>query len=165
MVVGSWLLVNMPRTKDHEPRTNFETESADATILLGERLASFLKPGAVVAFYGELGSGKTTMIKGFARGLGVKEMVKSPSFVIVTEYQGRVPVYHVDLYRIKSPEEFTEIGIESYIGGDGVCLIEWAEKAEGLLPEGAVRIRIAVLPQGRSFEITGLASGVAEELQ
>lgn len=143
----------------------FETESAEATILLGERLAKFLKPGSVVAFYGELGSGKTTMIKGFARGLGVKEMVKSPSFVIVTEYQGRMPVYHIDLYRINSPEEFTEIGIDSYIGGDGVCLIEWAEKAEGLLPEGTVRIRICVLPKGRRLEITGLAPEVAEELK
>ncbi|MEO0070695.1 MAG: tRNA (adenosine(37)-N6)-threonylcarbamoyltransferase complex ATPase subunit type 1 TsaE [candidate division WOR-3 bacterium] len=143
----------------------FETTNAEATILLGERLAKFLKPGAVVAFYGELGSGKTTMIKGFARGLGVKEMVKSPSFVIVTEYQGRMPVYHIDLYRINLPEEFTEIGIDSYIGGDGVCLIEWAEKAEGLLPEKTVRIRIWVLPKGRRLEIAGLAPEVAEELK
>ncbi len=144
----------------------FETESPEATIRLGERIARGLKPGAVVAFYGELGAGKTTMIKGFARGLGVREMVKSPSFVIITEYRGRIPVYHIDLYRIKSPAEFTEIGLESYLTGDGVCLIEWAERAESLLPPATtIRVKLQVLPAGRRIEIIGWSEGLAEELQ
>ncbi len=143
----------------------FETESAAATIQLGERLAKGLKPGAVVAFYGELGAGKTTMIKGVARGLGVRETVKSPSFVIITEYQGRLPVYHIDLYRIKSPAEFTEIGLEGYLSGDGVCLIEWAERAETLLPPHTIRVKLSVLPRGRRIEVTGWAEGLTQELQ
>jgi tRNA threonylcarbamoyladenosine biosynthesis protein TsaE len=143
----------------------FETTSPAATILLGERLAQFLPAGMVVGFYGELGSGKTTLIKGFARGLGVKEMVKSPSFVIITEYQGRVPVYHIDLYRIHSPEEFIEIGLDSYLRADGVCLVEWAERAEQLLPANAIRIYLSVTPAGRRIAILGLDPGLAEELK
>ncbi len=143
----------------------FETDSEKATILLGERLAGFLKPGGVVAFYGELGSGKTTIIKGFARGLGVRETVKSPSFVIVTEYKGRIPVYHIDLYRIANPDEFVEIGIESYLQGNGVCLIEWAEKAESLLPDNTVRIHLSVIPTGRKIEIDNLAPEIVQALK
>lgn len=143
----------------------FETTNEQATILLGERLAKFLKAGAVVAFYGELGSGKTTMIKGFARGLGVKDTVKSPSFVIITEYEGKFPVYHVDLYRIRSQEEFIEIGLDSYLRGDGVCLIEWAERAENLLPEKSIRISLAIVPAGRRIEISGLEPDLVQELK
>ncbi|MCL6465896.1 MAG: tRNA (adenosine(37)-N6)-threonylcarbamoyltransferase complex ATPase subunit type 1 TsaE [candidate division WOR-3 bacterium] len=143
----------------------YETTDADATITLGERLASFLKPGAVVAFYGDLGAGKTTMIKGFARGLGVKEVVKSPSFVIITEYQGRLPVYHIDLYRIRSIDELLETGFDSYLGAEGVCLIEWAERAEKLLPKNTIRIKLTLIDQRRRIEITGLDRGLTEELK
>ncbi len=142
----------------------FETADANATITLGERLAKFLQPGAVVALYGDLGAGKTTIVKGFARGLGVRETVKSPSFVIITEYQGKLPVYHIDLYRIKSPAEFTEIGLDAYLTGTGVCLVEWAERAEELLPPHTIRIRLTVLNQTRRIEITGLNPGIAQEL-
>lgn len=115
-----------------------------------------LKPGDVVAFYGELGAGKTTMIKGVAAGLGVAEVVKSPSFVIVTEYAGRLPVYHVDLYRLNESSDFESIGLDSYLEGDGVCLIEWAERAEGVLPDKAIRVRMSVDGAGRRVEIAGL---------
>ncbi len=143
----------------------FETDNEKATILLGERLAGFFKPGSVVAFYGELGSGKTTMIKGFAQGLGVRETVKSPSFVIVTEYKGRIPVYHIDLYRITSPDELVEIGVESYLQGDGVCFIEWAERAESILPDNTVRIHLTVTPSGRKIVIDNLAPEVVQALK
>jgi tRNA threonylcarbamoyladenosine biosynthesis protein TsaE len=143
----------------------FETGTEQATILLGERLARFLKPGTVVAFYGDLGAGKTTMIKGFARGLGVQETVKSPSFVIITEYSGRLPVYHIDLYRLESPEQFIEIGLESYLQGEGVCLIEWAERAENLLPPATIRIRLSITSGGRRIEIDGLDPGLIQELK
>jgi len=131
------------------------TADPAATIELGRRLAATLKPGDVVAFYGELGAGKTTMIKGVCAGLGVAELVKSPSFVIITEYQGRVPVYHIDLYRIDSEEALAGVGPESFLSGDGVSLVEWAERAEALLPEGTVRVRLAVEGTGRRVEVQG----------
>lgn len=155
----------------------FGTSSAAETIELGRTLASGLKPGDVVAFYGDLGAGKTTMIKGIAAGLGVTDVVKSPSFVIVTEYRGRVPVYHIDLYRLSQgvecpvsnvqcpvedggghvrEAEFEGLGLEDYLGGEGVCLIEWAERAETALPATAIRVRMSVEEQGRRIEIEGL---------
>ncbi|MCX7732609.1 MAG: tRNA (adenosine(37)-N6)-threonylcarbamoyltransferase complex ATPase subunit type 1 TsaE [candidate division WOR-3 bacterium] len=143
----------------------FETRTAESTILLGERLAQLLKPGAVVALYGELGSGKTTLIKGVARGLGVREPVRSPSFVIITEYAGRVPVYHIDLYRLNNAEEASAVGLESYLSSDGVCLIEWAERAESLLPAATIRIRLEVIAGGRRIEIEGLAPELMQELK
>ena len=123
---------------------------------LGRTLASRLKAGDVVAFYGELGAGKTTMIKGVAAGLGVTGVVKSPSFVIATEYAGLIPVYHIDLYRLDEKSDFESIGLDSYLGGDGVCLIEWAERAEQVLPESAIRVLMSVEGQGRRIEIAGL---------
>lgn len=109
-----------------------------------------------MSFCGELGAGKTTMIKGIAAGLGVTDVVKSPSFVIATEYRGRVPVYHIDLYRLDGSSGLDRIGLDSYLGGAGVCLIEWAERAERVLPESAIRIRMSVEGSGRRIEIVGL---------
>ena len=114
----------------------------------------------MVAFYGELGAGKTTMIKGIAAGLGVADVVKSPSFVIVTEYVGRLPVYHVDLYRLDEKSDFESIGLDSYLDGDGVCFIEWAERAEKALPDTAIRVRMSVEGQGRRVEILGLRAAL-----
>jgi tRNA threonylcarbamoyladenosine biosynthesis protein TsaE len=111
-----------------------------------------------LAFYGDLGAGKTTMIKGIAAGLGVADVVKSPSFVIVTEYAGRLPVYHVDLYRLNEIRDFESIGLDSYLEGDGVCLIEWAERAEKVLQDNAIRVRMSVEGSGRRIEISGLRS-------
>jgi tRNA threonylcarbamoyladenosine biosynthesis protein TsaE len=132
------------------------TRSAAETVELGRALSSALRPGDVVAFYGDLGAGKTTMIKGVAAGLGVTEVVKSPSFVIVTEYVGRLPVYHVDLYRLNENSDFESIGLDSYLAGDGVCLIEWAERAEKALSNRAIRVRMSVDGTGRRIEIAGL---------
>ncbi len=107
----------------------------------------------MVALFGDLGSGKTTMIKGIAAGLGVTETVRSPSFVIVTEYRGRVPVYHIDLYRLEGSAAVERIGLDEYFGGDGVCLLEWAERLGNGLPCDAVRVRLAVTGEGRSVEV------------
>ena len=134
----------------------FHTSSAAETIQLGRTLASHLEAGDVIALYGDLGAGKTTMIKGVAAGLGVRDVVKSPSFVIVTEYAGRLPIYHVDLYRLNENSDFESIGLDSYLEGDGVCLIEWAERAEKALPDRAIRVRMSVEGSGRRIEITGL---------
>ena len=122
---------------------------------LGRSLAGRLAPGAVVAFHGELGSGKTTMIKGVAAGLGVAETVRSPSFVIATEYAGRVPVRHLDLYRVADAAELAGLDLEEYLGADGVCLIEWAERCERMLPEDTVRVRLTVEGRGRRIEVSG----------
>ena len=118
------------------------TEGPEQTQRLGQKLADFLHPGAVVALTGELGSGKTCLIQGICQGLGVTDPVASPAFVIINEYQGRLPVYHFDLYRIKSIEELYQLGCEEYFYGFGVCLIEWAERAEGLLPGDSIRISL-----------------------
>jgi tRNA threonylcarbamoyladenosine biosynthesis protein TsaE len=127
----------------------FETKNSKATIELGQKLGALLIKGSIVGFFGNLGSGKTTMIKGVTQGLGVKELVKSPSFVVVTEYQGKLPVYHIDLYRIIKLNELTEIGFEQYLYGDGVSLIEWADRAENLLPENTIKVNIEIINQNQ----------------
>ena len=136
--------------------TSIVTKSAAETTGLGRALSRALRAGDIVAFYGDLGAGKTTMIKGVAAGLGVTGVVKSPSFVIATEYAGRIPVYHVDLYRLNENSDFESIGLNSYLEGDGVCLIEWAERAEKVLPGKAIRVRMSVEGSGRRVEIDGL---------
>jgi len=121
------------------------THSESETAAQGESLASRLKQGDVVAVYGELGSGKTHLIQGICRGLGVRDHVVSPTFTIVNEYvAGALSVYHFDLYRINSLREIVEIGFEEYVEGEGICLIEWAEKAAPLLP--ARRYDISMAP-------------------
>jgi tRNA threonylcarbamoyladenosine biosynthesis protein TsaE len=134
----------------------FTTGSAAETISLGRRLAGRLEAGMVVAFSGELGSGKTTMIKGVCAGLGVTETVKSPSFVIVTEYPGRIPVFHLDLYRIASEAELEGLGLEDYFGARGVCLVEWAERCASRLPPDAIRVTLESVGGGRRIAIAGL---------
>ncbi len=136
------------------------TKSSEETIALGKKIGEVLKPIDVIGFYGELGSGKTTMIKGIAIGLGVNEenLVKSPSFIMINEYKGRYPIYHIDLYRIKNTEEILSIGLDDYLYGDGVCLIEWAEKAEGDLPENLIKVELEVVkPEERKITISGLS--------
>jgi tRNA threonylcarbamoyladenosine biosynthesis protein TsaE len=109
----------------------------------GLELAKKLKPGDVVALIGELGTGKTTLTKSIAEGLGIREMITSPTFTIVQEYtDGRLPLYHFDVYRICDLEEMYELGYEEYFFGEGVCVIEWAEQIEELIPEDAITIRI-----------------------
>ncbi len=125
---------------------SFVTASMAATEALGMRLAEGLSAGSVVALRGELGAGKTVLARGIARGLGVEGYLKSPSFTIINEYhEGRVPLYHIDLYRL--PEGGADCGddglaLEEYLYGDGVCVIEWAERALSLIPDDAIRITI-----------------------
>ncbi len=95
------------------------------------------------------------MIKGICTGLGVADTVKSPSFVIVTEYRGRLPVYHIDLYRLAGPADLEGLDFEGYLEGQGVCLVEWAERAEGMLPERTVTVKMAVDGKRRKIEISG----------
>ena len=106
-------------------------------------MASKAHPGQVYALIGDLGVGKTVFTKGFARGLGIEEPVSSPTFTILQIYEeGRLPLYHFDVYRIEEPEEMEEVGFDDYIYGDGVCLIEWANRIEDILPEETIYVVI-----------------------
>ena len=122
--------------------TSLTSATPDETRACGAALGRTLGAGDVVALYGELGSGKTCFIQGLVAGLGVGAPATSPTFVLVNEYRGRVPVHHVDAYRTASLTELLDLGLLDLMGGDGVTLIEWADRAEPLLPARAVRVRI-----------------------
>lgn len=121
----------------------FETWSEKETFELGKKLGEKAKPGQIYALLGDLGVGKTIFTKGVACGLGVVEPVSSPTFTIVQIYEeGRLPFYHFDVYRIGDPEEMEEIGYEDYFFGEGICLVEWANLIEELMPQETVWITI-----------------------
>jgi tRNA threonylcarbamoyladenosine biosynthesis protein TsaE len=121
----------------------FTSHSEDETMNFGVEFAKSLRQGDNVALYGQLGSGKTRFIQGICRGLGVLEHVASPTFTIVNEYSaGDLKVFHFDFYRMRSTREIHEVGFEEYTAGDGICLIEWAEKAQELLPPQRYDVRL-----------------------
>lgn len=114
----------------------YETYSAEETRALGRKIGEMAQPGDVYTLVGDLGVGKTVFTQGIAEGLGITEPVSSPTFTIVQIYEeGRMPFYHFDVYRIGDPEEMDEIGYEDYFYGDGLCMIEWANLIEELLPD------------------------------
>lgn len=120
-----------------------ETFCSEETFALGKKTGELAKPGQVISLVGDLGVGKTVFTQGLAAGLGITEPVNSPTFTIVQIYEeGRLPLYHFDVYRIGDIEEMEEIGYEDYFYGDGVCLIEWANLIEEILPENICRITI-----------------------
>jgi|SRR5579884_3703506 tRNA threonylcarbamoyladenosine biosynthesis protein TsaE len=118
----------------------------EATRALGLRLAELLFPGAVIALIGELGAGKTYLSRALAVGLGVADerVVTSPTFVLIQEYQGRLPIYHFDAYRLRTEGELADLGVEEYFVGDGVCLVEWADRVPGCLPRDHLRLTLTV---------------------
>lgn len=118
------------------------SRSPDETLELAAKLAENLEPGDVLALFGELGAGKTTFVQGLAQGLEVSAPVTSPSFALIQEYAGRLPLYHVDLYRLRNVAEALELNLDEYFEGRGVTVIEWAERLGGALPKRAVRIRL-----------------------
>lgn len=118
------------------------TESPEETVALGIKVGHRLPPGSVVTFTGNLGSGKTTLIRGICRGLQVDQHVTSPTFTLINEYAGKMPVYHFDFYRLSNPMELHDIGIEEYFYGDGVCLIEWPEIVSDILPQNRIDINL-----------------------
>ena len=123
--------------------TIIESRSAEETFAFGIRLGEAALPGQVICLNGDLGVGKTVFTQGFAAGLGIIEPVNSPTFTILQEYlEGRLPFYHFDVYRIADIEEMEEIGYEDCFYGNGVCLIEWAELIQELIPKEAVQVRI-----------------------
>ena len=119
------------------------TRSAAETRALGKKLAARLQPGDVLLLEGDLGAGKSELTRGIAAGLGVTETVTSPSFTILNVYEsGRCPLYHFDWYRLESSEELYELGMDEYLGGDGIAVVEWPGRCPDAVPDGAVRIRM-----------------------
>lgn len=136
---------------DYVSHSEAETED------LGRRLAAALGPGAVVAYRGDLGLGKTAFTRGLARGLGYQGRVTSPTFTIVNEYEGTgLPLFHFDMYRLEGPEDLFGIGWEDYLDRGGVCAVEWSERVEEALPEDAVTVIIARCPEDENWRVITL---------
>ena len=141
---------------------NINTHSPEKTQELGKRIGEIALSGDVFLLSGNLGAGKTCFTQGLAWGLGIEGYAMSPTFVIVRELYGRLPLYHIDLYRLDRIEETTDLGLDDYIYGQGVCVIEWAEKALNILPEEHLQIEISYIdaterclqmkPRGRRYE-------------
>ncbi len=141
-----------------------DVKSAGETIKLGEALGKMLQPGSVICLLGDLGVGKTCLARGIARGVGVNQRVTSPTFTLINEYMGRMPLYHMDVYRLAKPEELEELGYEEYFYGDGATLVEWADLIQQYLPGQRLDIYIEraagdeqkrivkLVPRGASYE-------------
>jgi len=147
-------------------RLRILSRSARATAALGERLGRALGPGDVVALVGDLGAGKTQLVRGICRGARVPEReVASPTFAIVATYRGRIPIHHADLYRVGDEEELWATGFEDLLGGEGAVLVEWADRAPGALPLERLEIHLAhhaTAPSLRHLELCGVGPRAAE---
>jgi len=137
-----------------------KTEAPEETIELGERLGEVLNSGDIICLQGDLGAGKTYLAKGILKGLGVEREITSPTYTLVNEYQGRLPAYHIDLYRVSDYKELYDIGFEEYLYGEGVTIIEWPDKAGSLMPDNYLNIiikghdntrTIKVIPQANKY--------------
>ncbi len=135
----------------------FESKNVADTLALGRRLGKACRPGTVISLRGSLGAGKTVIAKGVAEALGITEAIVSPTFTLVQEYEGTMPMYHMDLYRISGTEEFEMIGGEEMLYSDGVALVEWSEKIEPMLPDDTVYVELEILPdQSRVIDVEGI---------
>ena len=139
----------------------FLSHSTAETEAAGEALARRLRPGTVLAYQGGLGMGKTAFTRGLARGLGCEDRVTSPTFTIVNEYEGRIPLFHFDMYRLPDADALFDIGWEDYLGRGGVCAVEWSERVEDALPEDTVWVRIRRSPENDDWRIISV-EGVGE---
>ena len=139
----------------------FRTESAEQTEALGQKLGASLPTGSVVAFRGGLGMGKTAFTRGLARGLGCTGRVTSPTFTIVNEYRGSIPLFHFDMYRLESSDALFDIGWEDYLERGGVCAVEWSENVADAMPEGTVYVTIERAPEGENARIITITGGRA----
>ena len=139
----------------------FLSHSTAETEAAGEALARRLRPGTVLAYQGGLGMGKTAFTRGLARGLGCEDRVTSPTFTIVNEYEGRIPLFHFDMYRMPDADALFDIGWEDYLGRGGVCAVEWSERVEDALPEDTVWVRIRRSPENDDWRIISV-EGVDE---
>ena len=136
-------------------RSERETENA------GAELAKKLAPGAVVALFGDLGAGKTAFVRGMCRGLGIDFPVSSPTFTVVNEYPGKIPLFHFDMYRLASSDELFDIGWDDYLERGGVCAVEWSENVRDALPPDAVTVTIARCPENDGWRTITIEGGEA----
>ncbi len=138
----------------------FHTNSTPETIELGKAIGKQLQPGAVIALEGTLAAGKTTITKGIAESLGITETITSPTFTLISEYKGKLPLYHMDVYRLDSTEDFINLGVEEMIYGNGVTVIEWSEKVKTELPSETITIALEANESGgRTITITNWPYG------
>jgi tRNA threonylcarbamoyladenosine biosynthesis protein TsaE len=121
------------------------SSSPEQTRKIGMKLGELVAPGDVILLVGSLGAGKTCLTQGIARGLGIHEYTASPSFVLVREYPSKLPLYHVDLYRLDRVEEVAQLGLDDYLYGKGVCVVEWADKGLSVLPEEHLLIEMQIV--------------------
>lgn len=130
------------------------SRSPGQTRQLGVKIGRLAQPGDVILLSGELGAGKTCLTQGIARGLGIEENALSPTFVIIREMRGRLTLYHIDLYRLDNIEESIDLGLDDYLYGQGICVVEWAEKALSIMPKDHLLIEISYLSDtGRAFHL------------
>jgi len=140
------------------------SRSTEETLNVGRHFAHYLKPQDIVALFGELGSGKTVLVKGIAQGLGIdKDRINSPTFVLIKQYAGKIPLYHFDLYRLKDLKSIIRLGFEEYFYGQGITVVEWADRMKELLPDEYLKIelsiegentrRIKFFPQGKKYKV------------
>ena len=138
----------------------FKTSSAEETIELGKKIGKLLKKGDIIAMQGTLAAGKTTITKGIAAALGITETITSPTFCLISEYQGTMPLYHMDVYRLDGTEDFINLGTDDMLYGDGVSIIEWSEKIMDELPSNTIVLKITPQDDGkRLIEIDNWNNG------
>lgn len=138
----------------------FTTSSAEETIELGKKIGKLLKKGDIIAMQGTLAAGKTTITKGIAQALGITETITSPTFCLISEYEGTMPLYHMDVYRLDGTEDFINLGTDDMLYGDGVSIIEWSEKIMEELPSSTIILKITPLEDGkRLIEIDNWKNG------
>ncbi len=138
----------------------FTTSSAEETITLGEKIGRLLKKGDIIAMQGTLAAGKTTITKGIAKALGITDTITSPTFCLISEYQGSMPLYHMDVYRLDGTEDFINLGTDDMLYGDGVSIIEWSEKIMDELPSNTIVLKITPQDDGkRLIEIDNWKNG------
>ena len=138
----------------------FITSSPEETVALGKKIGGMLKNGDVIAMQGTLAAGKTTITKGISAALGIEDTITSPTFCLISEYQGKMPLYHMDVYRLNGAEDFAELGTDDMIYGNGVSIIEWSEKIMTELPRKTILLKITPQEDGtRLIEIDNWQNG------
>lgn len=139
--------------------TQYLSHSETETEAIGERIGAALKPGTVLAYRGDLGMGKTAFTRGLARGLGCGGRVTSPTFTIVNEYEGRIPLFHFDMYRLPDADALFDIGWEDYLARGGVCAVEWSERVTDALPDDTIWVTIDRHPQQDNWRVITVENG------
>lgn len=131
-----------------------KSESAEETISIGKKIGSMLRGGEIIAMQGTLAAGKTTITKGIAESLGVKDNITSPTFCLISEYEGKIPLYHMDVYRLEGGEDFLNLGVEDFMYSNGVSIIEWSEKVMSELPKKTIILKLETVENSTIRNIT-----------